>query len=222
MSNPPTASHPLRLALWAVAFAGAALATHRPAAAADLNTLPGISVSASSCYLNPGCVATGPWSAANAIDGKEYDRTPDFAWNAGSHAPHWLRVDFPGEIRLDALRVSGPYNAGVFNGLSTVYEIWTAAGRIASGTLIDSADPAQNSDSFAWAVASAPVTDWLEYRVVGGTHWANVGELTMSGERISPVPEPSSLALALGGAALLLSRRWRHARRPRSDSGAQA
>lgn len=128
------------------------------------------------------------------------------------NAPSPLGVAF---VQLDGVVNTAAYMnvaSGVTGGLSFFYStpsdapvaIKAYAGLNGTGTLLGSIDLTANSaDYTAWnqAVLSFSGTA-LSFDLTGA---ANVVAL----DNISAVPEPSSLALMLGGAALLLARRRR-------------
>lgn len=185
-----------------------------------LTSLPGLTATASSCYLNFGCDNALQWSPAKAVDGVDYDLTGNHSWNAGTHAsaasPAWLRLDFGSVYQLDSATLRFTYNKGNFAGFTNVYQFRTSVDGLAwatsaSGTLVDSPNPALLNNSFSWAAGEGPLARFVEYRVVGGSHWAALGELQVTGQ-VAAVPEPASvLTMLAGGAALMvhLNRRRR-------------
>ena len=201
-----TTSTPLFRALLPAALAIAGLVPSA-AQALELTELPGVVASASGCYLNANCDASQDWSPAHVIDGLDYDLTGRYSWNAGTWAtassPQWVRLDFGSTYRLDNVELRFGYNGRNYAGYTNVYEFrtstdgaaWTIA---ANGTLIDSTDPTQLNNTLAWTAGSGPVARYVEYRVVGGSHWAALGELNVQGVA-APVPEPSTAAMALAG-----------------------
>lgn len=160
---------------------------------AELTDLPGVVASANSCYLSA-CDVPGTFSAGNAIDNQRYlPGTGGHAWNAGSHgtagSPNWLRVDLGSLYSLSSVDLRFNDNAGAWQGYTNVYELRSSG------------------DSFQWAGNARPVARWLEYRVVGGSHWSALDEINAMGSP-SAVPEPASYALmALGLLAIGLHTR---------------
>ena len=190
------------------ALCGLSLATSLalPAHALVLTQLPGVVASASSCYLNAGCSAANDWSAAKILDGRDYDLTGRYAWSAGNHgtagAPAWVRLDLGALYSLESAELRFTYNNGGWNGYSNVYQLRASADAsnwvvVASGTLVDSSNPAAVNNTFAWAAGSGPVARYVEYRVIGGTHWAALGDMRLEG--VSAVPEAGSASLLLVG-----------------------
>ncbi len=192
----------------AVALATAATL---PAHAIVLTQLPGVVASASSCYLNAGCVAANDWSAAKVLDGLDYDLTGRYGWSAGTFGnagtPAWVRLDFGGLFRLEATELRFGYNRGSFANQTNVYELrtstdgstWAVSG---SGTLVDNANPALLNNSITWAAGAGPLARFVEYRVVGGSHWAGLGEMTVQGVAAA-VPGPGTWALWLAGLGVM-------------------
>jgi len=197
-----------------------AIAGLAPAAsqALELTALPGVIASANACYLNPTCAAGTVWAAANVIDGLDYDQTGDHSWNAGTWAsaaaPQWVRLDFGSSYQLETAELRFTYNGAGYAGYTNVYEFRTSLDGLswnvaASGTLVDSSDDALRNNTWTWASGSGPVARYVEYRVVGGNHWAALGEMTVSGVP-APVPEPATTGMLLAGlAAVSLTARRR-------------
>ena len=195
--------------LFRVTLAAAALSAHGLARAdVELTDLPGVVASANACYLSA-CDVPATFSAGNAIDNLRYlPGIGGHGWNAGSHATagsaNWLRVDFGALVALSTVELRFHDNAGAWQGFTNVYELrasgdgshWALLG---SGTLTDlTGNEAALTDSFQWAGDARPLARWLEYRVVGGSHWSALDEVNASGS-LAAVPEPASyLLLALG------------------------
>jgi hypothetical protein len=204
---------------WLASATIAALAL-APSAWADveLTDLPGVSTSANACYLTA-CGVAGTFSDLNVIDNQAYlPGSGGHGWSAGDHGtssdPNWVRVDFGAAYLISSVDLRFHDNAGAWQGYSNVYElrgsvdasIWQVLG---SGTLIDlTGNVAALTDNFAWTGAARPVARWLEYRVVGGSHWSALDEINAKGSPAAPVPEPSIYALwATGGVLGLWLRR---------------
>ncbi len=212
---------PLRRALVPAAVAIAAL-TPSLSQALELTDLPGVVASANRCYLNASCHPDGPWAAANVIDNLPHDGTGNHAWNAGEYgsvgAPQWVRLDFGASYQLQGVDLSFTYNVQYPN-YTNVYQVLTSLDGVswslaANGTLYDSANAALRNNTWSWAEGTGPVTRFVEYRVIGGSHWATLGEISVQGVA-APVPEPASAAMALAGLGLtgwLARRRTRAAR----------
>jgi hypothetical protein len=196
-------------ALFHAALATAALSASSLARAdVELTDLPGVVASANACYLTA-CDVAGTFSAGNAIDNLPYlPGVGGHAWNAGSHgtagSPNWLRVDFGALYALSSVELRFNDNAGAWQGYTNVYELrassdgsrWDVLG---SGTLTDLAgNQAALTDSFEWSGNTRPLARWLEYRVVGGSHWSALDEINASGS-LAAVPEPASHALMVLG-----------------------
>lgn len=185
-----------------------ALATSSVHADVELTDLPGVAASANSCYLSA-CDVPGLYVAANAIDNLVYSpSTGGHAWNAGDAGTlgdaNWLRVDFGATYSLSSTDLRFAYNGGNWAGYSNVYELRSSVDgsqwqTIAGGTFVDGSIAGTQS-SFAWTGIDRPIARWVEYRVVGGSHWSALDEINVMGSpAIAAVPEPSSWGLmALG------------------------
>jgi hypothetical protein len=215
MTMPPT-RHVFRQALWAAA---ALVACSAAWADVELTDLPGVTTSANACYLSA-CGVAGTFTDPNIIDNLPYiPGTGGHGWSAGDHGsvadPNWVRVDFGAAYLISSVDLRFHDNAGAWQGYTNVYELrgssdsstWQLLG---SGTLTDlTGNVAALTDNYAWAGAARPVARWLEYRVVGGSHWSALDEINAMGSPAAPVPEPSSAALwaAAGALGLWLRRR---------------
>lgn len=216
-------TQPLRAAaLGAALLPGMALAL--PGGAASLTDLPGVTATASSCYLSSDCTS-GPYAAHNALDNRAYTPgTGGNAWNAGTWAgaaaPAWLRVDLGRLALIDSVTLRFTDNQGGWNGYDNVYALRGSADgqawqTLGSGILVDIAGNAEAlTDTYQWASGSQPLLRVLEYRVVGGSHWAALDELDATGTAVAAVPEPGTWALLDAGLGLLA---WRAARATRGD-----
>ncbi len=216
-------THTLRAAALAASLLPA-LAQAVASGASALTDLPGVSASASSCYQSADC-ASGRFAAANVLDNQAYTPgTGGNAWNAGTWAsaaaPAWVRVDLGRQALIDSVTLRFTDNQGAWNGYDNVYELrGSADGQawqlLGSGTLVDIAgNSAALTDTHAWAAGSQPLLRALEYRVVGGRHWAALDEMDVLGTPVSAVPEPGAGALLAAGLGLLA---WRTARATRGD-----
>lgn len=215
-------SSPLRrVALAASLLPGLAMAA--APGPVSLTDLPGVTATASSCYQSTDC-APGRWSAVNVFDNLAYVAgVGGNAWNAGTWAsaaaPAWVRVDLGRLAQIDSVTLRFTDNQGGWNGYENVYELrgsadgqaWTLLG---SGTLVDiTGNPEALGDTHSWAAGSQPTLRMLEYRVVGGRHWAALDEMDVTGTAVSAVPEPGAGVLlaaglaALAGAGALSARR---------------
>jgi F5/8 type C domain len=216
----PTQMNKLSLRQVCLACTAIAALAAAPRAWADveLTDLPGVTTSANSCYLTA-CGVAGTFSDLNVIDNQAYlPGSGGHGWSAGDHGtasnPNWVRVDFGAAYLLSSVDLRFHDNAGAWQGYSNVYELrgsvdastWQVLG---TGTLIDlTGNVAALTDNYVWAGAARPVARWLEYRVVGGTHWSALDEINAMGSPAAAVPEPSSCALwATGGVLGLWLRR---------------
>lgn len=182
------------------------------AAQADtvLTDLPAAVASANSCYLSI-CDQLGSFSAANAIDHQPYSRiTGQHGWNAGDHGsagdPNWWRIDFGALYAIASVKLEFGDNLGAYQGYTNLYQLrgssdgtnWQLLG---SGTMTDlTGNTEALTDQYGWAGAAQPVARWLEYRVIGGSHWSELSEISATGTLYTGVvPEPASSALMAAG-----------------------
>ncbi len=200
-----TASHTCSVLRHTLCAAMALVASSAVWADVELTDLPGVTTSANSCYLSA-CGVAGTFTDVNIIDNLPYiPGTGGHGWSAGDHGtaanPNWVRVDFGAVYLISSVDLRFHDNGGAWQGYNNVYELrgstdassWQLLG---SGTLTDlTGNVAALTDNYLWAGAARPVARWLEYRVVGGSHWSALDEINAMGSPAAAVPEPSSAAL---------------------------
>ncbi len=196
---------PRSLAL-ALLLAGALQAAH----AVELTDQPGVTTSASSCYL--GC-GNARYDAGNVIDG-DYGETGNTglnAWNSGTYGG-WVQVDFDNVYVLDGIELHGvhPYYNPFTLSVSTDSLIWATVavggygvepdisragvGGIKYGAVFEVADS---------SLASGLSAKHVRYSVnAGSPHWGYLVEIDVQGHP-APVPEPETCSLMLAGLGLV-------------------
>ncbi len=218
MTAPKDFSAWRRACMFAATFSALTLAS-TAWADVELTDLPGVTSSASACYLQA-CGTANPFSDRNVIDNRFYaPSTGAGVWSGGTHgtagSPQWVRVDFGAAYLISSVDLRFGDNGGAWQGYTNVYELrgsvnastWQPLG---SGTLTDlTGNVAALTDSYTWAGATRPVARWLEYRVVGGSHWAALDEINAMGSP-SAVPEPGTWALMVAGGMFTV---WQSRRR---------
>lgn len=116
----------------------------------------------------------------NAIDADALTLWNDARRGTPSN-PSWLVVDLQSLFSVSKVYLQSPDIDGINLGYSNVYnfyvsddgENWTF---IASGTLYDSNDPEEYSDTI-FIPQAISVFRYAMYEVVGGTHWGHLGEM---------------------------------------------
>jgi hypothetical protein len=107
-------------------------------------------------------------------------------WSAGSAGspsdPHWLVVDLQRAYSVGQIIVCGlPHlPGGPYLGFTNDYNLYTSTNGtdwilIGSGSWAEDTDPAVYSDTFV--LAGNPLVRYVKYKVVGGSHWADLEEL---------------------------------------------
>ncbi len=131
-------------------------------------------------YGIPAADATWPERPLqNAIDGDYVSH-----WSAGDFGtlsnPHWFQLDLQQDWQVAEITVNMQlWTNSIYRGYTNDYNlyvsgdgnVWTLIG---SGTIAEDTDPALYSDTFA--ISIQPIR-YVKYEVVGGTHWADLGEL---------------------------------------------
>ena len=124
-------------------------------------------------------------------------------------------MDFGSAYLLSSLDLRFHDNAGAWQGFTNVYELRGSVNastwqKLGSGTLTDlTGNIAAMTDTYTWTGAAQPVARWVEYRVVGGSHWAALDEINAMGSP-SAVPEPGTWALMVAGGMFTV---WQSRRR---------
>jgi hypothetical protein len=152
--------------------------------------------SAENLALGKGVWTNRAWdsnAASNAVDGNL-----DTAWNAGDCATlansYWLTVDLGADYPVDSIALTGSYTHGQYEGSTVDYMLFGCADGcdwgdpLAIGTLVDTADMSQRSNTIA---ADGRALRYVWFIATGGTQWANLAEIQVN----ATVPEPSTFAL---------------------------
>jgi hypothetical protein len=153
--------------------------------------------------LNPSTIATADdvyddCFASGAIDGPLNLKW----WSANSVGttanPHWLLIDLGSAFSIEKITLitGDTYWPSTFGNdyilyTSTTGTVWQMLG---SGSLMDSPD-----GCCAELEAAGISARYVKYEVIGGKHWAHLGEIEIWSEQASAVPEPSELTLLFIG-----------------------
>jgi hypothetical protein len=178
--------------------------------AIELTDLPGVTASASYCYLGCGHAAH---DASNILDG-DYGGTGNTglnAWNSGTYSG-WVQVDFGAAYVLDRIELYGWYNTYDPFTLSVSADglSWTTVAidgyhpesrltetdiyGLKYGAVYDVADN---------TLASGLSAQYVRYTVnAGSPHWGYMFEMDVQGHT-APVPEPETYAMLLAGLGLV-------------------
>jgi hypothetical protein len=185
------------------------------AQAIELTDLPGVTASASYCYL--GC-DSGKYDGSKILDG-DYGQTgiANFnSWNSGTYAG-WVQVDFGAAYVLDRIDLYawyGTYNP--FNLSASVDGVsWGSlvnSGYHAEPNLLHTGGSGTESRTDDWGAvfdtANNTLADnvsarYLRYTVnAGSPHYGYLFELDVQGH-VAAVPEPETYALMLAGLGLV-------------------
>ncbi len=203
----PRATAPSLLRLCAV-LALAGLAQQGTAAGIDRTLLPGISTTASSCYLGCGNAAH---DKDNILDNQRLVSGPD-NWNSGGYGG-WVQVDFGAAHAFERVELYGGY------AFSNSFQLDVSSDGVSFTTVASgsyhlepalSLGPTGNYAGqkygavFTWAAGSEPVGRYLRYTRTGGADWGYLYEVEAVGHLpAAPVPEPAPAALLLAGVAAL-------------------
>lgn len=193
------------------ALCGFALPSH----AIELTDLPGVTTSASYCYL--GC-GNAKYDASNITDG-DYGGTGNTglnAWNAGTYSG-WVQVDFGAAYVLDRIDLYAWFNTynpftltASANGLS--WATVATGGYHAEPNLLHTGGSGTLSRADDWGavydVANATLASGLSARYLrytvnaGSPHWGYLFELDVQGHTAA-VPEPETWVMLLAGLVLM-------------------
>jgi len=135
----------------------------------------------------------------NRVPERAIDGDPGTEWSAGSHAtpssPHWLIVDLQNQYKVTQITVSGwPWGGDPYFGYTNIYNLYTSTNGtdwalIASDWWAEDTDPSIYSDTY---ILSGEPLRYVKYEVIGGTHWAGVGEIEIYANIVT-VPIVSTL-----------------------------
>lgn len=180
------------------------------AQAIDLTSLPGVTTSASSCYL--GC-GNAKYDHSNIID-DDFGGTGNTglnSWNSGGFGGY-VQINFGAAYVLDRVELYGasPYGNSYALSVSLDGTDWQ---QIATG--IYHVEPNLTQTATVGGVKYGAVHDtsnntlannvtgqYLRYTRTGGTDWGYLFEMNVQGH-VAVVPEPESYALMLAGLGLV-------------------
>lgn len=168
------------------------------AGASTLTSLPGLVVTSSADYVG--------YPKANILDGNY-----NTFWNGAGYSG-WVQVDFGAAYQLDEVDLFANPLGYVNNFTVLASTDGINFGGIASGSY--AADPLLGAPTVAggpgfgarilFSGPSAPVARYLRYEQVTGPEWAYLGELSVTGHTV--VPLPGTVWLLSSGVALMGAR----------------
>lgn len=128
--------------------------------------------------------ADATWSerpVENAIDADYVSH-----WSAGSFGtlsnPHWWKVDLQQNWQVSEIIVNLQlWTGSPYLGYTNDYNLYVSSDGsswtlIGSGTIAEHTDPDAYSDTYILSDQMPPIR-YVKYEVVGGTHWADLGEM---------------------------------------------
>jgi hypothetical protein len=188
---------PRRVFVFGILFALAGLVIGPTSAVAENIAIGAVT------WANSSLDSHGPLSA---LDGRL-----DTYWDAGDVATqvdaNWLMVDLGSPHAVDNIVLTSVFSQGAWEGYDVTYLLYTDIDGtdwgepLGQGTLIDTADMTQRSDTID---AGGKMMRYVWFIAIGGTHQTQLAECA-----VNAVPEPSSLALLGVGAFGLFGYAWR-------------
>lgn len=181
----------------------------------DLTVLPGISTSASSCYLGCG----NPSHDKDSILDNQRLLTGLDNWNSGSYGG-WVQVDFGAAYAIERVELYGGYPYGNAFTLSASVDGLSFAAIGSDSYHLEPAlslGPTGNWASqkfgavFTYAGGAEPLARYLRYTRTGGPDWGYLYEIEATGN-LAAVPEPQTWVLMAAGMAALASLALRRGR----------
>ncbi len=180
------------------------------AQAIDLTSLPGVTTSASSCYL--GC-GNALYDHSNIIDGDfgGSGNTGLNSWNSGGFGGH-VQINFGAAYVLDRVELYGASPYGNSYALSVsldgtnwqqiAADIYHVEPNLTQTATVGGVKYGAVHDTSYNTLANNVTGQYLRYTRTGGADWGYLFEMNVQGH-VAAVPEPETYSLLLAGLGLV-------------------